>query len=446
MLNSNEYGSYSVSFLNFLNKRDQGYFSEKLDPFVYETALDTNQKSSKVTEESDEDFKFENSKAKQQTERRIESRYQSVQKTIQSKSPNRFHRDLLDEEVYEPIPRTKSPTPIEREQSDSQFVIHQEYVSILRNKVEQYSQKLKEKTKEFDEMAVQFTKLEDLAKRLHQSWQTELARAKKLENELIQRSNNEKPSDRLQMIEAKYKELKKLVENSALSNKQNEKQITNLKKSFGGTLEVFTKIFENIVTNKENKSRGYDLVQQHVLQYFDEHHELLEEYGYHEKLISILRSYNNKQNHPPVIKPSSSSSHKKRLPFTEINSAHVNSPPTANHPPATQHVQSSKPTKPSNSSPKRHLQQTPTSTRKHPSNGKNAPAAQQRPESHHDYTLDQEAWNKENQKRRHHQTQNEAEGYHDNDNDDEEEYYQFKKHFTEDMSLDDIDILMSQNN
>jgi hypothetical protein len=145
-------------------------------------------------------------------------------------------------------------------------------------------------------------------KRLHSSLKDEKERNQVLEDELIRLSRQQEklePAPGLEAIEKKYRELKLMIDQTNAAQ-ENMKVFEN---GLHDCFDLFTGIFEAIVMNRNQKSVGYEVIQNKIMVFFEAHNILIGKFGYQEKLISILKAYKSQQ---------STENKKKQLDFSPV--------------------------------------------------------------------------------------------------------------------------------
>jgi len=199
---------------------------------------------------------------------------------------------------------------------NSYFGIHQEYIAVLKGKIELLSAKLADKTRECEESKQRFNKLEGLARQLHQSWLDEQARSRRLEEELILKSQEKKQpaenQESLRAIEKKYEELKHMIEKAGI-NKKGLMKIEVYESSLRASFELFSETFEAIVLSRESKAAAFEIIQQKIMTFFHAQSVLIAKFGYQERLVSVLKAYQSKQSTADKKRQLQPSSFEKRL-------------------------------------------------------------------------------------------------------------------------------------
>ena len=248
------------------------------------------------------------------------------------------NRQTRPHETQGPVPRPRTPLPVsdhlERDaivDVMSQYGIHQEYICLLKGKVETLNGLLAEKTKECEEAKKRFQKLEVLARQLHSSWQEEQLRTRRLEEELILKSQEknrpDESSENLKAIEKKYHELKMIIERSGITKKGLEKldvYESGLKDSF----ELFSEIFEAVVLIRNSKSSALEIIQQKIMSFFHQQSSLIKKFGFQEKLVSTLRANQSKNSTADKQKKLSYSKNERQM-NTSVEYSKENIPPNS---------------------------------------------------------------------------------------------------------------------
>lgn len=197
-----------------------------------------------------------------------------------------------------PSPRSMSPVPTRLSRDDKRTREERELAS-AQQEIEQLKRELNLKTEEAEAAAQQFDSMEAMIRKLHDALKSEKGRTRSLEQELLkisQATGNNSPASRsnLEVIEKKYKELKAFIEKTGISSGK----LGNLKVYEQGLIdcfELFTGIFESIVINKNQKSIGYESVQNLIMIFFERQNTLIQKFGYQEKLIGVLKAYKSRQ-------------------------------------------------------------------------------------------------------------------------------------------------------
>lgn len=210
----------------------------------------------------------------------------------------------IEMDIDGPSPRGKSPVPTSK---NSMGQPSQNKPSDS-STIAELSRLLVEKAEEAEAASLQFKTLEDLVKRLHASLKDEKERNQVLEDELIRLSRHQEklePTPGLEAIEKKYRELKLMIDQTNAAQ-ENMKVFEN---GLHDCFDLFTGIFEAIVMNRNQKSVGYEAIQNKIMVFFEAHNILIGKFGYQEKLISILKAYKSQQ---------STENKKKQLDFSPV--------------------------------------------------------------------------------------------------------------------------------
>jgi hypothetical protein len=175
--------------------------------------------------------------------------------------------------------------------------------------------KLADKSRECEEAKQRFGKLEGLARQLHQSWIDEQARSRRLEEELILKSQEkQRPENQesLRAIEKKYEELKLLIEKSA-GGKKGFAKLELYEASLRASFELFSETFEAIVMSRDSKAAACEAIQQKIMAFFHAQSVMIAKLGYHERLVAVLKAYQSRHSTADKRRPLQPSSFEKRL-------------------------------------------------------------------------------------------------------------------------------------